>query len=143
MSCGIEGHASWSRLCPVFVQKCEEMNGRLTENNMPYFPTDEPWTHVLQPPKLTYRPLPPVAHNRDCPSGTAGGPYRQSTLQFPQVRRRPYEHTLPMNAPANTQGQGDAVPPAGDSRGGPEQSRAWGDSDPLDGYKGLPPVQFT
>ena len=142
VSCGIEGHASWSRLCPVFVQKCEEMNGRLTENNMPYFPTDEPWTHVLHPPKSTYRPPPPTAHNRDYPSGTARGSYRQSTLQFPQVRRRPYDDTQPTNAPANTQGHGGAAPPAGDGRGGPEQSRAWGDSDPLDGYEGLPTTQF-
>ena len=112
---------SWSRLCPVFVQKCEEMNGRLTENNMPYFLTDEPWVHILQPPKPTYRPPPLTACNQDYPPGTARGPYQQSTLQFLQAQQWPYGDTQPTNAPASTQDQGGAVPPAGDGRGSLEQ----------------------
>ena len=47
VSCKISGHASWSQHCPTFNQKCEELNGRLTKNMMPYFPTGEPWTHVI------------------------------------------------------------------------------------------------
>ena len=42
MSCRTEGHASWSRFCPAFNRRCNELNGRLTENTMPYFPMDKP-----------------------------------------------------------------------------------------------------
>ena len=76
VSCGIEGHTSWSRSCPVFIQKCDEMNGRLIENAMPYFPTNEPWTHIMQPPKPAYHlPSSMVTHNLGCPPSTFRGPY--------------------------------------------------------------------
>ena len=55
VSCRAEGHASWDRLCPVFVCKCEEVSSRLTENCMPYFPTNEPWTHTTQPLRPSYQ----------------------------------------------------------------------------------------
>src|SRR6266481_7649906 len=58
--CKVDGHASWDRQCPTFIHKCEELNTRLTENNMPYFPTNELWTHVLQPPKAAYQAPPLV-----------------------------------------------------------------------------------
>ena len=89
VSCRMEGHASWSRFCPIFNHKCDELNGRLTENTMPYFPTDEPWTHVIKPPKPTLYPLPPASHHPGHPGhppGTPRGQFRQSTLQFPHVQ---------------------------------------------------------
>jgi hypothetical protein len=51
-SCNIDIHTSWDRVCPSFLRRCEEMDGRLPENLMPYFPTAEPWTHVSQPPRI-------------------------------------------------------------------------------------------
>ncbi|KAF8964627.1 hypothetical protein BDZ97DRAFT_1626166, partial [Flammula alnicola] len=44
VSCNTGGHASWSRECPVFKQKCEELDKRTPENHLPFFPAAEPWT---------------------------------------------------------------------------------------------------
>ena len=144
VSCGTEGHASWSRSCPIFIRKCEEMDGRLTENAMLYFLTNEPWTHVMQPPKLAYHPPPPtVTHHSDCPPSTFSafrGSYRQSTLQFPHSQRRPHGGTQPSHAPASTQGQNNNAPPVGAHRGGPEWLGACGDSDPMNKLEGLPDI---
>lgn len=54
-SCGTEDHPSWSRECPTFLRRCETMNERTHENNMPYFPTDEPWTLAQEPPRAPRR----------------------------------------------------------------------------------------
>ena len=43
--CGVDGHTSWDRDCPTFSAKCGEMDMRTPENQLTYFPTDEPWTH--------------------------------------------------------------------------------------------------
>ena len=43
--CGLEGHASYSRKCPIFHRKCEEMAARLPKNRMLYYPMEEKWTH--------------------------------------------------------------------------------------------------
>ncbi|KDQ52755.1 hypothetical protein JAAARDRAFT_112888, partial [Jaapia argillacea MUCL 33604] len=37
-------HMSWSRFCPTFLRKCLDLDERMQENSMPYFPTDEAWT---------------------------------------------------------------------------------------------------
>jgi hypothetical protein len=50
VSCSTSGHPSWDRNCPTFLRKCEEQNARLPENNMPFFPTHEPWTWARTPP---------------------------------------------------------------------------------------------
>lgn len=44
--CKSGGHASWSRDCPTFRTKCAQMDSRLPENGMPFFPTNEEWTQV-------------------------------------------------------------------------------------------------
>lgn len=49
VSCGTAGHASWSRECPTFKVKCMQMDKRLPENSMPYYPTDEVWTQAEAP----------------------------------------------------------------------------------------------
>ena len=43
--CGVDGHPSWDRECPTFNAKCKEMDQRTPDNQLVYFPTDEPWTH--------------------------------------------------------------------------------------------------
>ena len=89
VSCRTEGHASWSRFCPAFNHKCDEMNGRLTKNAMPYFPTDEPWTHVVKPLKPPLYPPPPASHHLGRPGHPPGAPrghFWQSTLQFPHIQ---------------------------------------------------------
>ena len=54
VSCSIVGHASWDRMCPIFLKKCGELNDRLEDNNLPYFLTSEEWTQVSKPPKVVY-----------------------------------------------------------------------------------------
>ncbi|KAF8955964.1 hypothetical protein BDZ97DRAFT_1926033 [Flammula alnicola] len=49
VSCNTGGHASWSRECPVFLWKCEELDKRTPENHLPFFPATEPWTWSLNP----------------------------------------------------------------------------------------------
>ena len=51
MSCKAPGHASWDRRCPIFQQKCHELNEKINDNNMPYFPTLETWMQVMEPPQ--------------------------------------------------------------------------------------------
>ena len=82
VSCSMVGHASWARACPVFQRKCNKMNDRLEDNNMPYFPTAESWMQVREPPKVVYvmPPLPqPAQHSRNNNGMT------QSTLPWKTV----------------------------------------------------------
>lgn len=44
VSCVEEGHASWSRECPTFVKKLNDLNDRTPENALQYIPTADPWT---------------------------------------------------------------------------------------------------
>ena len=60
VSCRMDGHPSWDHRCPAFLNKCHDMDMRMTENQMPYYPTADPWTHALRPPKPTPpAPVPP------------------------------------------------------------------------------------
>ena len=79
VSCSMAGHACWDRSCPVSVHKCSDMNDRLDENNMLYFPTSEVWTQVREPPKMVYVMPPPPQD----PTGSRqnGGPM-QSMLPW-------------------------------------------------------------
>lgn len=53
VECQTDDHSSADRKCPTFIRRCAELDNRLKENAMPYFPTAEPWTQVLSP-------LPPI-----------------------------------------------------------------------------------
>jgi hypothetical protein len=44
--CLQEGHASWDRDCPSFISKQRELDHRMLDNCLTYFPTDEPWTYT-------------------------------------------------------------------------------------------------
>ncbi|KAF5378885.1 hypothetical protein D9615_006982 [Tricholomella constricta] len=39
--------------CPIFKKQCDDLESRLPENSMPYFPTGEAWTWSPAPPKLS------------------------------------------------------------------------------------------
>ena len=39
-------HPSYSRECPKFWEKCQQMDQRCPENGLAYYPTKEPWTWV-------------------------------------------------------------------------------------------------
>jgi hypothetical protein len=69
-----DGHASWSRECPTFSRKCQELDDRTPENNMPYFPTARAWTQVLEPPERAPPPPPPPHPPTAYPSHPQSGP---------------------------------------------------------------------
>ena len=125
VSCQVTGHASWDRQCPTFTHKCEEMNARLTENQMPYFLMDELWTHISQPPRPLYQ-HPPVTANASGPQSSQQGPsHRQSTLlsQPSQgcVRGSPQ--------PADPFSQAHGIPVTGTNGTMPEHPFRWGSHD--------------
>ncbi|KAG1794545.1 uncharacterized protein HD556DRAFT_1188813, partial [Suillus plorans] len=43
-NCDCQGHASWSRECPTFVNKWENFKSRSEDAKYRYFPTDDPLT---------------------------------------------------------------------------------------------------
>ena len=68
MSCAEEGHASWSRECPTFVKKLNDLNDRTPENALQYIPTADPWmwTASVKPAHPSQdRPQPPLARPAD------------------------------------------------------------------------------
>ena len=74
VSCEVEGHASWSRECPTFIKKLNDLNDRNPENTLQYIPTSEPWTWTTsakpapQPHRSSHPPpaRPPVTRDQ-CP----------------------------------------------------------------------------
>jgi hypothetical protein len=94
-SCKVEGHASWDRACPAFVRRCEELDARMLENQMPYFPTEEPWTHVSQPPKPSLPPrwtvtataLQAVGSSEWQTVSHRKGKYKQTTIPFQRAQQ--------------------------------------------------------
>jgi hypothetical protein len=102
-SCNTDSHASWDRNCPTFLAKCAEMDTRLTENAMPYFPTDEPWTHAAHPPRLPPQPLPNQIDRGGWTTATKRkGKYKQTTINFqPQYNNHQPTHASPATASNN------------------------------------------
>ena len=103
VSCRMDGHPSCDCRCPAFLNKCHNMDMRMTENQMPYYPTADcrPMDTRLTPTQ-TYTPsihtamnaatLPIWSYRRELSGG------RQSTaavltshLEFPAV-----SESLPM-----------------------------------------------
>ena len=70
VSCGDGStYTSTSPSCPAFMHKLQELEARLPENAMPYFPTGESWTWVMNPPKqhtAAPTPLQPRARSHSC-----------------------------------------------------------------------------
>lgn len=52
VSCKSNEHASWSRECPDFRRRCEQLDENIPENNLQYFPTEEEWTRLPRPNKI-------------------------------------------------------------------------------------------
>ena len=97
VSCQTEGHPSWAHHCPVFILKCEEMSDRLAKNSMSYFPTDESWTHMVQPQRASRLPPTPTTEPYGFPPGPRGSGFRQMTMRFQPTRRWPPAHKCPVD----------------------------------------------
>jgi len=97
-SCNSKDHASWSRLCPVFLRKMEEFNLRSPENSLQFFPTADPWTwtptlssrnsHMHTTPRLA------TNHTQTKPSSNQIGK-RPQHMQHPQQSRQEWDTYIP------------------------------------------------
>ncbi|KAF5375879.1 hypothetical protein D9615_008261 [Tricholomella constricta] len=84
----LECSANHTPRCPVFKRNCEDLESRLPENTMPYFPTAEAWTWAAAPTKLSK--VTPAHRPRmdDIPARSAQPASQQSTAAPPAVPRR-------------------------------------------------------
>ena len=62
-SCKSTDHASWSRTCPTYMKKTEDLNTRNPDNLLQFYPTSDSWTwtsndrsHIHHEPLITFRP---------------------------------------------------------------------------------------
>ena len=77
-SCGTDDHTSWARDCPTFIRKCQEYDTKHLENDLPYYPSSEPWTWSTSV-------LPPDPANR---FRAEGGPLIHQAALSKQLRQR-------------------------------------------------------
>ena len=79
-------HLSSSPSCPTFIQKCKTLDTKLPKNAMPYFPTNERWTWVmnLSNPERPPSPLPS---------------FNPSTSELPHIRTPPRSRSASRSPP--------------------------------------------
>ena len=111
VSCQTSNHASWSRECPTFLRKVEELNERNPENRLPFFPTTEPWTWTVG----NTNPSPATTTNNAQKKGNTNSKKQEKAKEPP----RRYN----TNAPdyARWTATDDGIPPA---------HHSWWDDDP-------------
>ena len=126
VSCHMDGHLSWDWQCPTFLNKCHDMDTRMTENQMLYYPTANSWTHTLQPPKPTPPALVPSQTQLHSQFGAMGANrpaagsqpwlYRQATLNFLLSWRAPQWHDAPSSTgplrEAGASNEAEGLPPS-------------------------------
>ena len=88
MSCKTNGHASWSRECPAFIRKLNDLNDRNPENALQYIPTANPWTwtasaQTIPQPQQAYPDAARTNHSRDRPQYTKKAPPRRYDSYVP------------------------------------------------------------
>ena len=127
VSCKDNKHASWDRSCPEFLRRCAIIDERNTENEMPYFPTDQDWTLTVRPNRvpldvrfpqryavnsLPYtgkkrqevNPRPPRANKNDVS--------RELHNHWQKAKSGAKQHTNPNYIPLNRTGEAGAPPGA-------------------------------
>ncbi|KAG2758110.1 hypothetical protein P692DRAFT_20842749 [Suillus brevipes Sb2] len=65
IACETTDHLSRDRDCPTFIKRCESLDKRYPDNQLPYFPTNDEWTQATAPPKPPpyQKPPPPPPKN--------------------------------------------------------------------------------
>lgn len=118
-SCNVNGHPSWARDCPTFIAKCQQMDNRMHENRLPYYPTDEQWSQQSTPP--TQEPYQPT-NDRAWKTQTKGKRqwegqtnYKQSTIDFARNDSAPHSRPKRPYAPATNRFVVERSPAAGPS----------------------------
>ena len=65
-SCNTNDHTSWSRTCPAFLKKLDELNSRNPDNLLQVFPTADLWSWApaakLTPPQLPHTKPSQIQH---------------------------------------------------------------------------------
>ena len=104
VSCNDDGHASWSRSCPTFLKKSEELDNRTPENNLPFFPSSEPWTWASTPPPVYFPPplppplaIPPQISTRGRNQRERVELHRNSTINTRPLERLSWDRSTPGN----------------------------------------------
>jgi hypothetical protein len=86
-SCKTDDHASWSRDCPTFIKKLNELNDRNPENNLQYIPTADPWTWTANVQPVLPQPhisRPAVTRERSQPPKKTQAPTRRVDSYVPR-----------------------------------------------------------
>lgn len=125
VSCKTDDHASWSRECPTFTKKMNELNDRNPENTLQYIPTADPWTWTASvKPALSQPPAnkPVVIRERSQPPKKSQAPVRRVDSYVPRY---------------------DSYVPSYDRSGKRTHSRTrdWSDPDPISNPDPIPPIQ--
>jgi len=102
VSCNTDDHASWSRMCPTFLKKCDELDKRTPENSLPFFPSLEAWTWASTPPPAQHlapstAPPPILTRGRNQQERTqqqketapSGRPYERRSWNRSKSKNRP------------------------------------------------------
>jgi hypothetical protein len=87
VSCKTDDHASWSRECPTFIRKQDDLNNRNPENTLQFIPTSDPWTWTATlkptiPPPPERRPVNNRSRSRS--TGRTLAPPRQVDSYVPK-----------------------------------------------------------
>lgn len=112
VNCRSQQHTSWSRSCPEFAKRCQDMDDKYPENRMPYFPTENAWTQITRPPKPPKSVPSPRSVGRHA-QGTKSVQLHQSTINFQQRHHHSASPQPPQDETIHsliTQSQPDLLP---------------------------------
>ena len=98
--CKTNGHANWSRECPAFIRKLNDLNDRNPENALQYIPTADPWTwtanaQTIPQPQPAYPDATRSNHSRDRPQYTKKAPPRRYDSYVPDDVYIPSDSFVP------------------------------------------------
>lgn len=97
-------HPSYDRDCPMFREKCDQIDNRCPENNLAFYPTDDSWSWATidHLPTSLPRPSPPPPPQRNQPAYRPGQPrqtHLTGTNSTPLGKSQPrYQHQPPSSS---------------------------------------------
>ena len=89
-------HPSYDRDCPRFADKCAQLDARCPENNLAFYPTDDPWTWATVLTNRVYEPQP--WDNFDRPHHGPRATFRSGANNIP-IGRNPTRSQTTLNIP--------------------------------------------
>ena len=100
VSCKSNEHASWSRECPPFIKRLNDLNERNPENALQYIPTADPWTwtasaQAAPQPRQPYSNPTRTDQTRERPHYTKKAPPRRYDSYIPDDVYIPSDSYVP------------------------------------------------